>query len=114
MFNWMVQTSLRNLLFVLVFALLLMGLHVLPTLGTAVGLMLVPAFTSGFVRATALVEQGKFPLPHVLVMDWIRSPTLRLRMLGLGALYLLSIVIIMLVWLVIVTVYPPLALRLVG
>jgi len=80
----------------MLFALLLMGLHVLPTLGTALGLMLVPAFTSGFVRATEAVEQGKFPLPHVLVMHWVRSRVTRMRMVGLGALYLAAIVLIML------------------
>lgn len=80
----------------MMFALLLMGLHVLPTLGTALGLMLVPAFTTGFVRATEAVEQGKFPLPHLLVLHWARSRVTRMRMVGLGALYLLAIVLIML------------------
>lgn len=79
----------------MIFALVLMGLHVLPTLGTAVGLLLVPAFTSGFVRATEAVEQGKFPMPHLLVMHWARSRVTRLRMLGLGGLYLLAIAVIM-------------------
>jgi hypothetical protein len=79
----------------MMFALLLVGLHVLPTLGTAVGLVLVPAFTSGFVRATEAVEQGKFPMPHLLVVHWVRSRVTRLRMLGLGGLYLLAIVVIM-------------------
>lgn len=80
----------------LMFALLLLGLHVLPTIGTAVGLVLVPAFTSGFVRATQAVEQGRFPMPDQLVMHWIRSRVTRLRMLGLGVLYLLAIVLILL------------------
>lgn len=79
----------------MMFALLLLGLHVLPTIGTAVGLVLVPAFTSGFVRATQAVEQGKFPMPHLLVLHWVRSRVTRLRMLGLGGLYLLAIVLIM-------------------
>lgn len=79
----------------MMFALLLLGLHVLPTLGTALGLVLVPAFTSGFVRATQAVEDGKFPMPHML-LQWARSRTTRLRMLGLGGLYLLAIVLILL------------------
>ena len=79
----------------LMFALLLLGLHVLPTLGTALGLVLVPAFTSGFVRATQAVEDGKFPMPHMLLY-WARSRTTRLRMLGLGGLHLLAIVLILL------------------
>lgn len=80
----------------LMFALLLLGLHVLPTLGTALGLMLVPAFTAGFVRATSLVEQGKFPLPHELLY-WARSRVTRQRMAALGGLYLLAIVLLMLI-----------------
>jgi hypothetical protein len=80
----------------MLFALLLLGLHVLPTIGTAIGLVLVPAFTSGFVRATQAVDQGRFPMPDLLVSHWIRSRITRLRMLGLGGLYLLSIVLIML------------------
>lgn len=79
----------------LMFAMVLLGLHVLPTIGTAIGLVLVPAFTSGFVRATQAVEQGRFPMPHML-LQWARSRTTRLRMLGLGGLYLLAIVLILL------------------
>lgn len=80
----------------LMFALLLLGLHILPTLGTAIGLMLVPGFTAGFVRAATLVDQGKFPLPHELVY-WIRSRVTRQRMAALGGLYLLAIVLLMLI-----------------
>lgn len=79
----------------MLFALLLLGLHVLPTLGTAIGLVLVPAFTSGFVRATQAVDEGRFPMPDLLVSHWIRSRVTRLRMLGLGGLYLLAIVLIL-------------------
>lgn len=80
----------------MMFALLLLGLHVLPTIGTAIGLVLVPAFTSGFVRATEAVEQGKFPMPHLLVSHWIRSRVTRARMLGLGLLYLTAIALVLL------------------
>lgn len=80
----------------LLFALLLLGLHVLPTIGTAIGLVLVPAFTSGFVRATQAVEQGRFPMPDLLLTHWARSRVTRMRMLGLGGLYLLAIVLILL------------------
>ncbi|MDT8989353.1 BPSS1780 family membrane protein [Curvibacter sp. APW13] len=80
----------------MMFALLLMGLHVLPTLGTALGLALVPGFTAGFVRAARRVEEGKFPLPHELVY-WARSRVTRQRMAALGGLYLLSIALLMLV-----------------
>lgn len=80
----------------MLFALLLMGLHVLPTLGTVLGLMLVPAFTAGFVRAAQDVEEGKFPLPHRLVY-WARSKVTRKHMAVLGGMYLAAIAFVMLV-----------------
>lgn len=79
----------------LLFSVALMLLHVLPTLGTAAGLVLMPTLTAGFVRATLEVEQGRFPRPQLLVAP-LQQAQARQSMLLLGGLYLGCVLLIML------------------
>ncbi|MGQ0709419.1 MAG: BPSS1780 family membrane protein [Rhodoferax sp.] len=78
----------------MLFSLTMMLLHVLPTLGTAIGLALMPAFTAGFVQATQAVEEGRFPRPQLL-LSALRASARR-PMLVLGALYLASVLLVLL------------------
>ncbi len=79
----------------MLFSLVMMLLHVLPTIGTAIGLALVPAFTAGFVQATAAVEEGRFPRPQLLVAA-LRQRATRGPVLLLGGLYLASVLLVLL------------------
>ena len=59
----------------------------LPWLGSAMALALLPAVTLGFMAATLEATKGKFPMPSILISAF-RAGRERLRdMLVLGALY---------------------------
>jgi len=67
----------------------------LPVVGAALGLGLLPAATLGLMAATREAESGRFPMPTVLVSAF-RAGRQRLRaMLILGGLYALGFFIIM-------------------
>jgi len=59
----------------------------LPVIGTAVALALLPAATLGLMAATQEASKGKFPMPSILISA-LRAEQQRLRaMLVLGAFY---------------------------
>lgn len=66
-----------------------------PLLGSALALGLLPAATLGLMAATEEAERGRFPMPTVLVSAF-RAGRQRLRaMLVLGALYALGFLLVM-------------------
>ncbi|MFM7331511.1 MAG: BPSS1780 family membrane protein [Brachymonas sp.] len=69
-------------------------LSILPLIGTALALMIVPAATLGLMVASLEAHRGKFPMPSVLATAF-RSGQGRLRaMLTLGTMYAVGYLLI--------------------
>ena len=66
-----------------------------PVVGSALALGLLPAATLGLMAATKEVEGGKFPMPTVLATAFRAGRERMNAMLVLGALYALGFVLIM-------------------
>lgn len=62
-------------------------LSLIPLLGTAVSLLLVPAATLGLMAATREAVQGRFPMPSTLISGLRGKPVQTRNMLILGAMY---------------------------
>ncbi len=69
------------------FMALLSLLGVIPVIGLALSLALVPALTVGLMAATREVDAGRFPMPGVLFVALQRQPGNPRAMLVLGAMY---------------------------
>jgi hypothetical protein len=69
-------------------------LSMLPMIGTAVAMALVPAATLGLMAATREAEQGRFPMPSVLVTAFRSGPARSQAMLVLGGLYAVSLLLV--------------------
>ncbi|MBI2748864.1 MAG: hypothetical protein HYX43_05840 [Burkholderiales bacterium] len=68
---------------------------VIPVLGSALALTLLPAATLGLMAATREADSGKFPMPTVLISAF-RAGRQQLRaMLVLGVLYALGFVLVL-------------------
>ncbi|MFP8834222.1 BPSS1780 family membrane protein [Hydrogenophaga sp. XSHU_21] len=69
-------------------------LSLVPLVGTAVSIALVPAATLGLMAATREAEQGRFPMPSQLIAAF-RGGTQRTQaMLMLGGLYALALLVV--------------------
>ena len=68
---------------------LMLAIGLLPLVGQILPLLLVPISSIAFLQACSQVEQGKRVYPNLLLTGF-RSPA-RVRLLVLGALYLLSV-----------------------
>jgi hypothetical protein len=70
-------------------------LSIVPLVGSALSLALVPAATVGLMAATREATEGRFPMPLTLIIG-LRQGTQRTRaMLMLGGLYALSLLIVL-------------------
>jgi hypothetical protein len=70
-------------------------LSMLPFLGSALALLILPAATLGFMVATEQASKGKFPMPTVLMVAF-RAGQQRLKaMLVLGGLYAIGFLAVM-------------------
>lgn len=70
-------------------------LSIVPYLGSLLALVLLPACTLGLMAATREAQQGKFPMPTVMVSAF-RAGTARMRaMLVLGAIYAAGVLLVM-------------------
>ena len=67
---------------------------IVPVVGGALALVLLPALTLGMMAATEVAEDQRFPLPAVLFTA-LKSGPQRTAMLQLGAVYALGFLIIM-------------------
>lgn len=70
-------------------------LSVVPVLGTAVAAALVPAATLGLMAATREAEQGRFPMPSLLLTAFRGGTERTRRMLLLGAMYAVALLLVM-------------------
>ena len=70
-------------------------LSIVPYLGSLLALVLLPACTLGLMAATREAQQGKFPMPTVMVIAF-RAGTAKMRsMLVLGAIYAVGVLLVM-------------------
>ena len=90
---WQQPLAMSGLFFM--FMALLSVASMLPFIGAAVALALLPAATLGLMAATQEASKGKFPMPSILISAF-RAGKQRLRaMLILGALYAAGFLAIM-------------------
>jgi hypothetical protein len=67
----------------------------LPVVGNVLALVLLPAMTLGLMAATAVAEQGKFPMPGILLVAFRNGQAGVKDMLLLGGLYALGFIGVM-------------------
>ncbi len=77
------------------FMALVSVLSIVPVLGTAVAAALVPAATLGLMAAAREAEQGRFPMPSLLLTAFRGGTERRRRMLLLGAMYAVALFLVM-------------------
>ncbi|MFM6992215.1 MAG: BPSS1780 family membrane protein, partial [Rhodoferax sp.] len=78
-----------------IFMALMSLLSLVPVLGNALALALLPAATLGLMAATQVVTQGEFPKPMVLLSGF-RAGRKELRsMLVLGVLYAVALLLVL-------------------
>ena len=89
---WKQPLAMSGLFFL--FMALVSLVSMLPVIGGAVALVLMPAFTVGLMSATQIASEGHFPMPSTL---WIalRSGPRRAPMLQLGGLYAAGFLLLM-------------------
>ena len=81
---WRQPLAMSGLFFL--FMALVSLVSMLPLLGGALALVLMPAFTAGLMAATQTASEGQFPMPATL-WSALRAGPRRVPMLRLGALY---------------------------
>lgn len=91
---WRQPLALSGLFFLMMLLLSLMGY--VPLLGKLLAMTLLPAMTLGFMAASEQAQQGKFPMPTVLVTAFRAGPERLRNMAKLGFLYAAGLVVAML------------------
>jgi hypothetical protein len=69
------------------FMALMSLISMIPVLGLPLAMMLIPATTLGLMSATREAEQGKFPMPLILLSAFRADPRSSRAMLTLGLIY---------------------------
>lgn len=69
-------------------------LSLIPLAGTLISLALVPAATLGLMAASREAEQGRFPMPTLLVSAFRAGPSNTRSMLILGAMYAAALMLV--------------------
>jgi hypothetical protein len=89
---WRQPLAMSGLFFL--FMALISLVSMLPLIGGAVALVLMPALTAGLMAATQIASEGRFPMPSTL---WtaLRSGPRRMPMLQLGGLYAAGFLLLM-------------------
>ena len=67
----------------------------IPLVGNVLALVLLPAMTLGLMAATAMAEQGKFPMPGILLVAFRSGKAGVQDMLVLGGLYAFGFIAVM-------------------
>ncbi len=67
----------------------------IPLIGNVLALVLLPAMTLGLMAATAVAEQGKFPMPGILLVAFRSGKAGVKDMLVLGGLYAFGFIAVM-------------------
>lgn len=70
-------------------------ISLVPVLGTAISLALVPAATLGLMAASAEASQGRFPMPSLLISGFRAGPAQTRSMLILGAMYAAGLMLVL-------------------
>ena len=70
-------------------------LSIVPLLGNALALALLPAATLGLMAATQEAEKGKFPTPSILITAFKAGQQQKRAMMILGGLYALGFLLVM-------------------
>ncbi|MFT4194912.1 BPSS1780 family membrane protein [Ottowia sp.] len=70
-------------------------LSIIPVVGDALALMMIPAATVGLMAATRQALDRRFPMPATLLAAFRQSPRQTRAMLALGALYAAALLLIM-------------------
>lgn len=90
---WRQPLALSGLFFLFITAMSLASF--VPMLGNALALGLLPAATLGLMAATREAEQGKFPMPAILLSAFRAGRQQARAMAVLGALYAVSFLIVL-------------------
>jgi hypothetical protein len=90
---WRQPLAMSGLFFMFMAAMSVAG--VVPYLGSALALALLPAATLGLMAASKEADGGKFPMPVVLVSAFRAGRTQGRAMLQLGAMYAVGFLMIM-------------------
>jgi hypothetical protein len=89
---WKQPLAMSGLFFL--FMALVSLVSMLPLLGGALALVLMPSFTAGLMAATQVASEGRFPTPGTVWMA-LRAGPRRVPMLQLGALYAAGFLLLM-------------------
>ena len=89
---WKQPLAMSGLFFL--FMALVSLVSMLPVVGGALALVLMPAFTAGLMAATQIASEGRFPTPGTVWMA-LRPGSRRVPMLQLGALYAFGFLLLM-------------------
>ena len=89
---WKQPLAMSGLFFL--FMALVSLVSMLPLVGGAVALVLMPTFTAGLMAATQVASEGRFPMPSTL-WSALRQGPRRTPMLQLGALYAAGFLVLM-------------------
>ncbi len=89
---WKQPLAMSGLFFL--FMALISLVSMVPLLGGALALVLMPAFTAGLMAATQMASEGRFPMPGTVWMA-LRAGPRRVPMLQLGALYAAGFLLLM-------------------
>ena len=90
---WKQPLALSGLFFM--FMAVMSVFSIVPYLGNALALGLLPAATLGLMAATREAEKGKFPMPSILISAFRAGQQRKQSMLVLGALYALGFLVVM-------------------
>ena len=89
---WKQPLAMSGLFFL--FMALVSLVSMVPVVGGAIALVLMPAFTAGLMGATQVASEGRFPTPGTIWMA-LRAGPRRPAMLQLGALYAAGFLLLM-------------------
>jgi hypothetical protein len=89
---WKQPLAMSGLFFL--FMALVSLVSMVPVIGGALALVLMPAFTAGLMAATQIASEGRFPMPGTVWMALRPGPN-RKPMLQLGALYAAGFLLLM-------------------
>jgi hypothetical protein len=89
---WRQPLAMTGLFFIFMITVSLVS--VVPIIGSALALVVLPSLTLGMMAATQMASDGKFPMPSVLFVAFKAGPH-RKNMLQLGGLYALIFLLVM-------------------
>lgn len=89
---WRQPLAMSGLFFL--FMALISVVSIVPVIGSALALVLLPGLTAGIMTASQIASEGRFPMPGTLWLAF-KEPARRKRMLQLGGLYAAGFLLLM-------------------